>query len=382
MSSTLAECLQSVHFQYDFGGGVQKPIHFVHQSSDGSWRLALPFKRSEIIKYIAGQVGANNTVRFHVSKTQRSFPCMESMLVWFVQQDHNLSQANDNSVSSEVDYETIMSLRNKKPSSDNFNAFLKAVGLDFITVGKVKKIRNADSISVQILGCNLSSANLSANSNFSIDRRNSSVTVNYLWEESYNAYSSFLSGIRHIHFNRHSESNSLTVQLTDMELEENNFDFLLGRIISAIRNEVHSNTRNSIIVDQAKLGQVNRFLYPVKSTMLAQMFCNSVNEVIQSQNLQEYLDPTTMDDWGVNINYKQENMKIDALAYDKFTNVNEVAGIQWLFPIRYVCGQDLIQQVKKAFDHNLMSHYGLANRSMDEWQSNLASRIVNTRVAS
>lgn len=379
MNKTLAECLQSVHFQYDFGGGVQKPIHFIHQSSDGSWKLALPFKSSEITKYIAGQTDSNNRVRFYVSKTQMSFPCMESMIVWFVRQDHALNQ-NENSVSSAIDYETIMSLRNKNPSSDNFNSFLKAVGLDFITVGKVKKIRNSDRISVQILGCNMSQVSVINGDNGSVYLRNSTIIVNYNGQ-SYNAYSNFLDIVRNLNFQESSASNSLTVQLTDLEPSEDNYQFMINRIVSVIRNNVQSNTRNKV-VDQAKLGQVNKFLYCTDSIMLAQIFCNSLNAVIRSHNLHQYLDTTTMDNWAVQINYKFNELKISALPYSRFSSLNEALGIMWSYRLRLYYTQIQVDEFNDSFKNEFMSNYESAKSSMDEWQSNLASTILNRRIAS
>jgi len=303
---------------------------------------------------------------------------MESMIVWFVRQDHALNQ-NDNAVSSAIDYETIMSLRTKNPSSDNFNSLLKAVGLDFIKVGKVKKIRNSDRISVQILGCNMSQVSVISGANGSVDLRNSIIVVNYNGQ-SYNAYSNFLDIVRNFNFQESSVSNSLTVQLTDLEPSEDNYQFMINRIVSVIRNNVQSNTRNKV-VDQAKLGQVNKFLYCTDSIMLAQIFCNSLNAVIRSHNLHQYLDTTTMDNWAVH-KYKR-NDNILSLPYSLFSSIDKPLRVNWSYDlISHACSRDEVDKLNKSFNHEFMINYESAKSAMDDWQTKLAAGIRDTRIAS
>lgn len=111
----LVSSLKNSHFIYDFGNGVSKPIHYVHRDSSGRWHLALPYSKEETGKYIAGQKEESGNIRFYVSKSDINFATIDEMAEWCVQQDrsivYRLSQNND---VFKVDYETIISLRNKR----------------------------------------------------------------------------------------------------------------------------------------------------------------------------------------------------------------------------------------------------------------------------
>lgn len=384
MSMNLAECLQKIHFNYDFGGTV-RPIHFVHQSG-GKWHLALPFKRSEIIKYICGQGVGNNTVRYFISKTQFSFDSMEAMVEWFVQHDQNLSRDQAQEISSEVDYETIRNLKDKKPSVDNFNSFIKAVGLNFLTVSRVKSRRISGRLTVEYKSPVSLKMRQTTNTSFYIINQNA-MHIDYNYEESYSCYRNFLQGMKKVYFEQNSNdaSDKLNVELTDFDSSDNQ-NLMVKQIVNAINRALSNQT--GIVINQENLGLANRFLYPVKSIMLAQLYCNSLNHVIQKNKLQSVFSSVVMSDWGVNISYAEQTrckyttlMSFGEFLYREIENLYFSPWYRSLGDNEEICELLKKAEAENQFKNHFMSEYETVHVNMDDWQKKLVSTIPQ-RVAS
>lgn len=355
----LVSSLKNSHFIYDFGNGVSKPIHYVHRDSSGRWHLALPYSKEETGKYIAGQKEESGNIRFYVSKSDINFATIDEMAEWCVQQDrsivYRLSQNND---VFKVDYETIISLRNKKATVANINSFLNAIGLGFVNVLRARKFRGSDRVNLTY-GIN-------------IDSRTRNFNLEYFDEKSFHLFSSLLKLLTLHHSDSRVQDKNYLLGLSNYGRDS--YDLVLGHFIRSIKTQnCTSNNFDQNSFDPERLGEINKFLFPAQSIMLAQISSqvlnNLDNNITDPMNPSLYIESTVVDSWGLKINYKNPNAYPVHYGFDYF-----YCSESGYSPERFIGGfsKNLLipEKVKKLFQ--------IAVSGMDEWRSNLASRLKRT----
>jgi len=368
--SSLVDSLKNSHFIYDFGNGVSEPVHYVNRDSSGRWNLALPYCREETGKYIAGQREESGNIRFYISKSDMNFATIDEMAEWCVQNDRSIvyrlsSQSND---SFKVDYETIIGLRSKKPTTANINSFLNAIGLGFVNVTRARKNRRLSGrVDYDRLDLTYS---INSSTQNSLRQRN--FNLEYYDEKSFHLFSSLLKVLTLHHSDSIVQDNNYFLGLSNFGRDS--YDLVLGHFLRSIKTQnCTSNNFDQNSFDPERLGEINKFLFPAQSIMLAHISSQVLNNLDKYQldpmNPSLYIKSTVVDSWGLKINYTNQGANPIHYGFDYF-----YCSDYGYSPKRFISGfvrnSPVVEKVKELFQMSVSR--------MDEWRSNLASRLKRT----
>lgn len=212
--------------------------------------------------------------------------------------------------------------------------------MGFVNVLRARKFRGSDRVNLTY-GIN-------------IDSRTRNFNLEYFDEKSFHLFSSLLKLLTLHHSDSRVQDKNYLLGLSNYGRDS--YDLVLGHFIRSIKTQnCTSNNFDQNSFDPERLGEINKFLFPAQSIMLAQISSqvlnNLDNNTTDPMNPSLYIESTVVDSWGLKINYKNPNAYPVHYGFDYF-----YCSESGYFPERFIGGFSknlLIPEKVKSFSRLL-----------------------------